>query len=173
MSEASGDWGTIRLRNGLSLEEAAQRLRTLEEPPVLLCPDAGELLDIAVGLMEILRLGWTVWMDSDAIAADLYGDDSGGPALPDRLIALDEQDAAAIAGLDLAAEFSASGRRWVEADDDGRPWLVHPDGRRELIGPADDVFAMLTDAVAEAQEAGSLEAERSDGDPGNPQDDAS
>ena len=55
MSEASGDWGTIRLRNGLSLEEAAQRLRTLEEPPVLLCPDAGELLDIAVGLMEILR----------------------------------------------------------------------------------------------------------------------
>ena len=143
MSEASGDWGTIRLRNGLSLEEAAQRLRTLQEPPVLLCPDAGELLDIAVGLMEILRLGWTVWMDSDAIAADLY------------------------------AEVSASGRRWVEGDDDGRPWLVHPDGRRELIGPADDVFAMLTDAVSEAQEAGALEAERNDGDPGNPQDDAS
>lgn len=173
MSEADAGWSRIRLRNGLSLEEAAQRLRTLGEPPVLLCPDAGELLDIAVGLMEILRLGWTVWMDSDAIAADLYGDDSGGPALPDGMIALDEQDAAAIADLDLAAEFSASGRRWVEGDDDGRPWLVHPDGRRELIGPADDVFAMLTDVVSEAQDAGGLEAEGNESDPANPQDDAS
>lgn len=163
----------MRLRNGLSLEEVGQRLRTLEEPPVLLCPDAGQLLDIAVGLMEILRLGWTARMDSDAIAADDDGDDSGGSATTDRLVALDEQDAAVLADLDLAAEFTAAGRSWVEGDDDGLTWLVHPDGRRELIGPADDVFAMLTDAVSEAQEAGSLEAERNDADPRNPRDDAS
>lgn len=173
MSEVDAGWSTIHLRNGWSLEEASQHLRTLEESPGLLCPDAAELLEIAVGLMEIVHSGRTVWQESNAIAADLYGDDSVGPALPDQLIALEEKDAVAIANLDLAAEFSASGRRWVEGDDDGRPWLVHRDGVRELIGPADDVIAMLTDVVSEAQEAGLLEAEGNEDDPGHPQDDAS
>lgn len=73
-------WRMFRLRNGRTLDEAIRELAAWnvahKDPTV----DEQNLLCIAEGLLELVRLGAVVYMDSEAIEADLYGTVEADPA---------------------------------------------------------------------------------------------
>ena len=72
-------WRKILLRAGMPLDEAARHLSALHFAKEALTDEARNLLGIAEGLLELVRLGASIYMDSDAIDADLYGTTEGKP----------------------------------------------------------------------------------------------
>ena len=70
----------VRLANGMRVNEAARYLADLHSTKTALTPSEQELLAVAEGLLELVRQGTTVFMDSAAIEADLY--DTALPEAP-------------------------------------------------------------------------------------------
>ncbi len=74
----------ISLRGGMTLDEAARHLSALHSAKDLTDKEQ-HLLGIAEGLLDLVRLSASIYMDSEAIEADLYGTtqpDEESPTVP-------------------------------------------------------------------------------------------
>lgn len=159
MSEQT--WRKVLLRGGMPLDEAAQHLSALHSAKETLTGEGQHLLGIAEGLLELVRLGAAVYMDSEAIEADLYGaagPDTTGPAVeragqkPSRpsvaLRAVDRDALQVVFDRYLVVDVLASGPTASGADEPGNALdllFSHPENFSGFImmDLADDLEALL------------------------------
>lgn len=134
--------GKIYSRNGMTVTEAARHLTALHFAKEALSPGERELLSIAEGLLELVRQGAAIYMDSAAIEADLYED-----AAPESPVETRPRPSDALRTCDrsaLHAIFDRYGITDVQVFGSAAKGTDHPGSDLDLLFLAPDNFSGFT-----------------------------